>query len=262
MVYTISGDHMNYQTKDLAKLAGISIRTLRYYDQIGLLTPHERTESNYRVYHDEDVNQLQQILFFKEMGLELNQIKVLMRNLNSEKRLRILESHLSTLQEDMNRKKMLIDNVNRTIQSLKGEITMTNQEKFEGLKKDVLKKNDELYQDEVIDTWGESAYKASINAFKEMTEEQFHSFQNLATQIIETLQEIKKHDVLSLRMKVARLHQSWIQTAWGNQYSKQAHLGVVDMYVLDDRFKAYYDQHGEGLAEILRDSVHQYLNHE
>lgn len=260
MVYTVHGDHMNYQTKDLAKLAGISIRTLRYYDQIGLLTPHERTDSNYRIYHEDDVNRLQQILFFKEMGLELKRIKTLMNNMSSEKRLKILESHLSALQEEMNRKMILMDNVKKTIQSLKGELAMSNHEKFEGFKKELLQKNDDTYKKEVIETWGEEAYQASRKAFNHMTEEAFNQFQHLASEIIETLKEVKKRNHASFRIKVAQLHQQWITTAWGGRYSKEAHLGIVDMYLTDERFKHYYDQHGEGLSQILRDSVYDYLN--
>jgi len=259
MVYTESGDHMNYQTKDLAKLAGISIRTLRYYDQIGLLTPHERTEGNYRIYHDEDVNKLQQILFFKEMGLELKQIKILMKSMNDEKRIKILESHLSTLHEEMERKKMLINNVNKTIQSLKGENHMSNKEKFEGFKKELLKKNDDAYKEEVISTWGDEAYQSSRKAFQNMNEEEYQRFQHLATSIIETLKKIKETNDPSLRIQAAKDHQTWIKIAWGGHYSKEAHLGLVDMYLADERFKKYYDQHGEGLALILRDAVYTYL---
>ena len=213
MVYTISGDHMNYQTKNLAKLAGISIRTLRYYDQIGLLSPHERTEGNYRIYHDEDVNKLQQILFFKEMGLELKKIKILMKNLNDEKRLKVLETHLSSLHHDQKRIELLIENVKKTIQSIKGEQIMSNKEKFFGFKKEMLKKNDDAYRDEVVKQWGEEAYQTSRKAFQHMSEEEFYAFQNLAVEIIETLKQIKQKDDASLRIKVAKDHQTWLKTA-------------------------------------------------
>ena len=251
---------MNYQSKDLAKLAGISIRTLRYYDQIGLLSPHERTEGNYRIYHDEDVNKLQHILLFKEMGLELKQIKILMKNLNDEKRVKVLETHLSSLHRDQKRIELLIDNVKKTIQSIKGEHIMNNNEKFIGFKKEMLKKNDDAYRDEVVNRWGEEAYQSSRKAFQHMSEEAFYAFQNLAVEIIETLKKIKQKDDPSLRIKVAKDHQTWLKTAWGGRYSSDAHLGIVDMYVADERFKSYYDQHGEGLAQILRDAVYAWLN--
>jgi hypothetical protein len=61
-------------------------------------------------------------------------------------------------------------------------------------------------------------------------------------------------------LKVARLHQEWIKLAWGVNYTEELHLEVVNLYILDERFKKYYDQHDEGLAKILRDAVHKYLS--
>lgn len=79
---------MKYKTSELASLAGISSRTLRYYDEIGLLKPKRDAESNYRYYDESDVDTLQQILFFKEMGFELEKIKKLIKTLNKEKELK------------------------------------------------------------------------------------------------------------------------------------------------------------------------------
>lgn len=250
---------MNYKTKELAKLAGISVRTLHYYDQIGLLSPSKRSEGNYRIYHENDVDRLQQILFFKEAGLKLEQIKSLMKNLNTDKRLKILESHLETLKVELKRKKILIENVKKTMQVLQGERNMTNNEKFEGLKKDLLLQNELKYKDEVVNHWGEVKYIASVDAIKGMTEEKFLHFKKLETEIIEILKEIKYNHDEKLITKVAKLHQEWIKLAWGVNYAKEMHLGVVDYYIQDERFKHYYDQHGEGLARILRDAVHKYL---
>jgi len=155
--------------------------------------------------------------------------------------------------------KMLINNVNKTIQSLKGENHMSNKEKFEGFKKELLKKNDDAYKEEVISTWGDEAYQSSRKAFQNMNEEEYQRFQHLATSIIETLKKIKETNDPSLRIQAAKDHQTWIKIAWGGHYSKEAHLGLVDMYLADERFKKYYDQHGEGLALILRDAVYTYL---
>lgn len=251
---------MNYKTKELAKLAGISIRTLHYYDQIGLLSPSRRTESKYRIYQESDVDILQQILFLREMGLKLQQIKVLIKNLNKDKHLKILETHLETLKDELERKKLLIENVKKTIQTLKGENKMTNKEKFEGLKKDLLLQNDIKYKDEVINHWGEDKYRASVDSIHHMTEKKFLNFKKLESDIIETLKKFKNNHDETLVTKVAGLHQEWIKLAWGVNYTEEMHLEVVNLYVLDERFKQYYDQHGEGLAKILRDAVHKYLS--
>lgn len=90
---------MKYSISELAKLAGISPRTLRYYDQIGLLKPKRQQNSNYRYYDSNDVDLLQQILFYKEMGVPLNEIKKLMQNMTKEARLTVLCSHLNELNQ-------------------------------------------------------------------------------------------------------------------------------------------------------------------
>lgn len=250
---------MNYKIKELAKLAGISIRTLHYYDQIGLLSPSKRSEGNYRIYIESDVDMLQQILFFKEAGLKLEQIKMLMKNLNSDKRLKILETHLESLKDELERNKSLIENVKKTMKVLKGETSMTNNEKFEGLKKDLLLQNELKYKDEVVNHWGEAKYTASVNTIKDMTKEKFLYFKKLETEIIEILKETRNNYDETLITKVAKLHEEWIKLAWGGNYTKEMHLGVVDFYIQDERFKHYYDQHGEGLARLLRDAIHKYI---
>lgn len=250
---------MKYKTSELASLAGISSRTLRYYDEIGLLKPKRDAESNYRYYDESDVDTLQQILFFKEMSFELEKIKKIMKTLNKEKRIEILVKHLDELHIRQRKLDALVRNVQNTIKSLKGELMMSDKEKFEGLKDELIRKNEEDFKDEVITRWGSNAYQKSKQQFKNLSEAEFNHFQGLAERIIEVLKEIKANPQNeSLKKEVAKLHQQWITIAWGS-YDKQIHLNVVDMYLQDERFKNYYDQHGEGLAQILRDAVHNYL---
>jgi MerR family transcriptional regulator, thiopeptide resistance regulator len=184
--------NMNYKISELAKLAGISTRTLRHYDDIGLLKPVRQKDSNYRVYGEQQVNMLQHILILKEMGIELNQIKVMMKDINDLKRLNMLENHLITLKQKKERMDAIIDNVRTTIKNMKGEIQMKDQDKFEGLKEKMLKENDDKYQDEAIERWGKDRYEQSKNAFKNFTKEDFDQLNQLATDLIDVLKQIKK----------------------------------------------------------------------
>lgn len=250
---------MKYQTAELAKLAGISSRAVRYYDEIGLLKPKRNPVSNYRYYDSTDVDLLQQILFFKEMGLELSEIKKVMKTLSKEKRLEVLNHHLEELHTRQKKLDSLIVNVQTTIKSLKGEIMMSDHEKFKGLKDEMLKKNDAQFKDEVIERWGPETYEKSQKYFKNLSEEKFNHFMNLGKEIIEVLKTIKENPTdEELKRKVALMHQEWIALAWGH-YQKEMHLNLVDMYLQDERFQDYYDQFGEGIAKILRDAVHKYL---
>ena len=246
---------MHYKISELAELAGISSRTLRHYDEVGLLKPRRLKESNYRIYDENQVNELQHILILKEMGFELNQIMTMIKDLSESKRMKMLEEHLLTLEHKKNQIERIIHNVNTTIKSMKGEVMMKDQDKFEGLKEKMIEENDQHYKDEVIEKWGLDAYEKSRNAFKNFTQEEFVALNALASKLIETLQAYQKNVTnMKLRKEVYEIHKKWLTTSWGGTYNKEAHFNLVEMYVADERFKKYYDQHGKGLAEMLKDA--------
>ncbi|HCZ23351.1 MAG TPA: MerR family transcriptional regulator [Acholeplasmataceae bacterium] len=251
---------MNYKISELAKLAGISTRTLRHYDDIGLLVPIRIKDSNYRIYDETSVNQLQHILILKEMGFELEHIKKMIKNIDSTKRMHMLEDHLSSLETKKKQIDAPIHNVSTTMKEMKGEIKMKNQDKFEGLKNKMVSDNDALYKDEVIERWGKDAYESSRKAFKNFTKEQFDYLNQLASDLIKTLIQVKKDPKnQTLKNEVFNLHQTWLTMSWGGTYNKEAHYNLVDMYVSDERFKKYYDQHEDGLAELLKNIVQEHL---
>lgn len=124
---------MEYTIKNLARISGVSTRTLRYYDQIGLLCPARIAANDYRIYGQKEVDLLQQILFYRELGVSLKEIHQILNDPDFDKA-RALESHLSALLLRKKQIERLIDNVTKTIGSLKGECVMSDNEKFEGFK--------------------------------------------------------------------------------------------------------------------------------
>ena len=110
---------MRYKIKEVADLAGVSVRTLHHYDQIGLLKPDSVNEAGYRLYSRENLERLQQILFFKELGFELRAIKQILDSPGFD-RLQALEAHRKALQEKKKRLEALIGSVETTIESIKG----------------------------------------------------------------------------------------------------------------------------------------------
>lgn len=251
---------MEYTIQKLAHLAGISTRTLRYYDQIGLLSPARTNEAGYRIYGTKEVDVLQQILFYKEMGLELAQIKEAIQDAEFDS-LAALHSHLEKLIEKRRQIDLLIENVKKTIGKEEGKNKMSDQEKFEGFKKELVEKNEQKYGKEVREKYGDEVVDQSNAKMMGLTEEQYTHMQELGEKINLLLEEaVKNHEYVEdeIGERVALLHKEWLGYTW-QTYSTQAHRGLVQMYVLDERFKAYYDKNVEGCAEFLKQAVEYHI---
>lgn len=251
---------MEYTIQKLAHLAGISTRTLRYYDQIGLLSPARTNEAGYRIYGAKEVDVLQQILFYKEMGLELAQIKEAIQDTEFDS-LAALHSHLEKLIEKRRQIDLLIENVKKTIGKEEGKNKMSDQEKFEGFKKELVEKNEQKYGKEVREKYGDEVVDQSNANMMGLTEEQYTHMQKLGEKINLLLEEaVKNHEYVEdeIGERVALLHKEWLGYTW-QTYSTQAHRGLVQMYVLDERFKAYYDKNVEGCAEFLKQAVEYHI---
>lgn len=254
------GDKMHYTINELAKLAGISTRTLRYYDEIGLLSPARMSSNKYRIYEQEDVDRLQQILFYRELGVSLKEIKKI---LSSEyfDRLAALEDHLSALLVKRKQLDLLIANVEKTIKAAKGEIVMSDQEKFEGFIKKLVEDNEQQYGKEARAKYGDDAVDRSNAKLMGMSKEQYAELEKLTVELNETLKAaFEQGDPASeLAQKACELHKKWLCYFW-DDYSKEAHISLAQLYVEDPRFTAYYDKIAVGCAAFLRDAVLIYCN--
>lgn len=251
---------MEYTIQKLAKLAGISTRTLRYYDEIGLLTPARVNSSGYRIYGTKEVDALQQILFYKELGLELGKIKETMQKPDFDS-LGALREHLERLEEKRRQLDLLIANVTKTIGKEEGRNQMGDKEKFEGFKKELIEKNEEKYGEEVREKYGDDMVEKSNARLMGLTEEQYNRMQKLGEEIQTLLEEaVQNHEYVEdeIGEKVAMLHKEWLGFTWPT-YSPQAHRGLVQMYTADERFKAYYDKNVEGCAEFLKRAVEYHI---
>lgn len=122
---------MGYTVKQLAEIAGVSVRTLHYYDEIGLLAPSAVRENGYRVYRDEAVLRLQQILFFRELDFSLNEIRDMLDRPGFDLGA-ALQLQREALQNRVQRLAGLIDTIDKTVRHLKGEIAMSAEELFAG----------------------------------------------------------------------------------------------------------------------------------
>ncbi len=251
---------MEYTIQKLAKLAGVSTRTLRYYDEIGLLSPVRINSSGYRIYGEKEVDALQQILFFKELGFELSNISSIMKD-DSFNRLEALHSHLGVLEQKRMQLNLLIHNVEKTIQSEKGEIKMSNKEKFEGFKKDLVKENEEKYGKEIREKYGDKTVDESNAKMMNLSPEEYQKLQDLAAEISTRLEEAVNNHLDPKGeegLAIAALHKEWLGFTWPS-YSVEAHKGLGQMYVDDERFTAYYDKNVSGCAVFLRDAISEHM---
>lgn len=246
---------MEYTVQKLANLAGISTRTLRYYDEIGILKPARINSAGYRIYGPKEVDRLQQILFYRELGVNLESIKNIVSDPNFDPKV-ALKEHREKLLVKREQLDKLIANVEKTIALSEGRIIMSDKEKFEGFKQKMIEENERKYGKEIREKYGDEQVNKSNQIFKNMTKEQYEEVERLNKELMETLKMAReKGDPAGeLAQKAADLHRQWLSFFWGS-YSKEAHAGVAQMYVNDERFTAYYDKEQPGTARFLRDAV-------
>lgn len=236
------------KVKEVANIVGISVRTLHYYDEISLLTPDETTKSGYRLYSDRNLEQLQQILFFRALGFPLKKIKVMMDNPEFDQ-VKSLELHRDVLVEKRESINTLIDTIDKTIKHKKGEMDMTAKEKFEGFDFD-----NNMYEKEARGRWGDQAIDESKAKMNQLSKGEKNS---LEEKFEETFIQLAKVRHLPVESDEAQT----VIAIWWNQlnefgnYSLEAFKGLGEMYVADERFSKNIDAYGEGLAKFMCDAM-------
>lgn len=244
---------------ELVKLSGVSARTLRYYDEIGLLKPSMVEQNGYRQYSQPDIDRLQQVLFYRTLDFKLEQIKALLEDPNFEVK-EALKNQQKLLEQKRNYLDGLLQTIAQTIDTMEGETTMTNEQKFEAFKNKLIEDNEQAYGEEIRQKYGEQHVLEGYGKLKEMTEQQYKAVQQLEQQLFARLKEaLVENDATSeVAMEAAELHKRWLSFYW-KKYTKEAHVGLAQMYMHDERFTTYYDsQVGEGATRLLHDAIVAY----
>ena len=247
---------MEYTIRELADLAGVSTRTLRWYDQIALLRPHLTAENGYRYYSRDEVDRLQQILFYRAIGVELAEIRRLLDDPSFD-RMAALRGHLEALQAKRRRVDALISAVKRTIQAEEGRERIMDSEKFEAFKKNAVEQNEAKYGRELRTAYGDAAIDASNRRVMALTQEEYAEWKALGDSIrarLESAVLANQSPDSGEGRAIAEMHGRWLRFSWG-KYDAKAHRGLVEMYPTDERFRQYYDAAVPGCAEFLRDAV-------
>ncbi|BAB04127.1 MerR family transcriptional regulator [Halalkalibacterium halodurans] len=237
---------MAMKVKEVAELVGTSVRTLHHYDEIGLLIPDETTEAGYRLYSDDNLEMLQQILFFKELGFSLKQIKEIVYSPTFD-RLEALSLHRNMLLEKRSRIDQMVETIDKTIKHLKGEIHMTNEEKFAGFDF-----SHNPYEQEARERWGDEAVDRSNEKLGRLTKEEQQALGERMNQIYRRLAEMRHLSPQSQAAQEAiKDWYEFLNNNFGHHYTLEAFKGLGQMYVEDERFTQNIDQFGEGLALFM-----------
>lgn len=246
---------MAYTVSQLAKVSGVSGRTLRYYDQIGLLKPAKINTSGYRIYQQKELDLLQQILFYREMDIRLEEIKKIIHDPYFD-RASALKQHHQLLKSKQARLDKLIATVEKTMTHLEEGNIMQDEEKFSGFKEQIIRDNEQQYGKEIREKYGKETIDASNAKLRGMSQEVFQKMKDIEHELFTLLEKtVKSGSAKSPEAQaLAKKHKEWLMYSW-TTYSKEAHAGLAEMYVADERFTTYYDQQVKNGAQFLRDAI-------
>ena len=247
---------MEYSIQELSRLSGVTTRTLRWYDQIGLLKPSRVAESGYRYYGVAEVDRLQDILYYRALGVELARIRECLDDPSFD-RLAALRNHLAALEAERERLEQLIRSVKDTIGAEEWNEIMSDEQKFEAFKMRAVEHNEETDGSEIRAKDGDQEVDEANAAVRNLTQEQYQEWTELGRDIQERLEATVQTGVSPESeegKEICALHRRWL-TITGNRYDPAKHRGIAELYVMDERFTAYYDKQVPGCARFLRDAV-------
>ncbi|MFF2483022.1 MerR family transcriptional regulator [Paenibacillus sp. NPDC058071] len=245
---------------EAAKIAGVSVRTLHYYDKIGLLKPSQVAENGYRLYGETDFARLQQILFFKELEFPLEAIKAILDNPRFDRR-KALEAQKELLTAKKSRLESIIVSVDKTLHAIEGGSTMSKQEMFEPFDMKKIEEHQRKYEQEVKERYGDSeTYAQSRSRTAGYKEDDWRRIQGEVDVIYKRIADAMDGDAGSEEAQLAI--DAWRQHITDHYYecTPEIFRGLGDMYVADQRFTDNIDKYRTGLAAFMRDAMHIYCD--
>lgn len=249
-----------YPVKKLAKLAGVSVRTLHHYDRIGLLKPSIRTEAKYRLYGPDELHRLQQILFYKELDFSLDEIRAILDRPEFD-RVMALESHRLALKARQERLATLLITIDKTILTLNGKRAMENNEElYEGFPKGA------VYRAEAVDKYGTQVVEESETNLRQLGKAGFEQLKADQQAISQTLADLVHQDPASVavQQQIAR-HYTNIRGFWGasvcaSKNMAEAYKGLAQLYIDDPRFTSQHGQANPEFAAFLQKAMVYFAN--
>ncbi len=252
-----------YTVKEVARLSGVTVRTLHHYDQVGLLKPAQVGENGYRYYGREELLRLQQILFHRELELPLEAIADVLARPDFD-RLEALRRHRKTLSGKAARYRRLIHTLDRTLAALEGETQMKDEDLYKGFAPE---KQPE-YEAYLIDRFGDKA-RASIEASKAALKTWSKGdWERSSRENAEVEAELGRALAAGLPsdceavQELIRRHHAWVAVMWTRTPSREAYVGLGQLYSDHPDFRARYEAVQPGLTEYLVGAMQSFADRE
>ncbi|WFE96553.1 MerR family transcriptional regulator [Micromonospora sp. WMMD987] len=245
---------MAYTVGQVAKAARVTVRTLHHYHDIGLLSPSGRTPAGYRRYDDADLERLQHIRFYRELGFPLDEIAAILDDPASDPAAHLLRQH-DLLTGRIGKLQEMVAAIEIAMEARRMEINLTPEERFEVFG-DV---DPEEHAEEARQRWGDTeAYRVSTRRAASYTKDDWLRIkgeqEDWGRRIVAALTAGTPADSAEA-MELAEEHRQLI-VRWFYDCSYEVHTGLADMYLADPRFTAYYEKIAPGLAEYLAEAIH------
>lgn len=251
---------MVYTVAKLAKISGVSVRTLHWYDEIGLLKPAYHGANGYRYYEEEQLLVLQQILFFRELGFELKKIEAILKR-NDFDRIAALHSHRKVLQKNVERTKQLIQTIDKTIDHLSGAQKMKDAEMYVGFSKE----KQAAYEKQIIERFGKqgkSAIEESKQKIKNWSKADCDDAKKEIDAIckeLTTLLQAKCASDSPEVLTVVHRHYHWLKKFWTPNKETYSQHG---QFIKESELKTFYEAYHPQLAQFLCDAIQAYAEKE
>ncbi|OGV47969.1 MAG: transcriptional regulator [Legionellales bacterium RIFCSPHIGHO2_12_FULL_42_9] len=250
---------MPYTVNKLARISGVSARTLRFYDEIGLLKPAFYGDNQYRYYEEEQLLMLQQILFFRELGFPLADIQRIVSS-NDFDKIESLIAHQSRLQSDLGRTKTLLKTIDKTIKHLKGEVTMKNAELYYGFDSEKQKEHEQYLVNEGIVT--QEFLNECNDKVKNWTGKEKNAFiQDIERIMDDLIAAIERKEIPSNKnvQSLMKQHYVLLKRTWTP--TRSSYIGLADLYQTPE-FRKFYDDRHPQLLEFMVQAMKVFAEHE
>jgi MerR family transcriptional regulator, thiopeptide resistance regulator len=242
-----------YSVGKVAVLSGVTIRTLHHYDEIGLLSPGGRSDVGYRVYGEADLERLQRILFYRELGFTLKEISTIIEDPNTDA-MGHLRRQRELLVERIERLGSMVDAIDYEMEARTMDINLTPEERFEVFGEF----RPEEHAEEAEQRWGETdAYKESNRRVSKYTKEDWLKIKAEAEEVQNRLAatfEAGLPPESEEAMAAVEAHRQHI-SRWFYDCGYDMHRGLTEMYLSDERFRSNYDKQAPGLALYIKEAA-------